>query len=84
MLWLVSPSAGWELIVCIARQVVAGQTAALALKKVKRGAVRKGMVLVDASLRPQARFRRSSWPSSTCFEQVHLREYRCVDSPKQL
>ena len=34
-------------------QVVAGQTAALALKKVKRGAVRKGMVLVDASLRPQ-------------------------------
>lgn len=36
-----------------ATQVVAGQTAALALKKVKRGAVRKGMVLVDASLRPQ-------------------------------
>lgn len=35
-------------------QVVAGQTAALALKKVKRSAVRKGMVLADASLQPQA------------------------------
>mmetsp|Transcript_23542 Transcript_23542/g.65268 ORF Transcript_23542/g.65268 Transcript_23542/m.65268 type:complete len:580 (+) Transcript_23542:416-2155(+) len=35
-------------------QVVAGQTAALALKKVKRSSVRKGMVLVDASLRPVA------------------------------
>ncbi len=32
---------------------MAGQTAALALKKVKRGAVRKGMVLVDASLHPK-------------------------------
>jgi GTPase len=35
-------------------QVVAGQTAALALKKVKRTAVRKGMVLVDEKLRPHA------------------------------
>ena len=35
-------------------QVVAGQTAALALKRVRRGAVRKGMVLVDASLQPVA------------------------------
>lgn len=35
-------------------QVVAGQTAALALKKVKRAAVRKGMVLVDERLHPKA------------------------------
>ena len=35
-------------------QVVAGQTAAIALKRVKRSAVRKGMVLADASLHPQA------------------------------
>jgi hypothetical protein len=35
-------------------QVVAGQTAALALKKVKRGQVRKGMVLVDEKVRPKA------------------------------
>ena len=35
-------------------RVVAGQTAALALKKVKRGAVRKGMVLADERLRPRS------------------------------
>ena len=35
-------------------QVVAGQTAAVALKKVKRGAVRKGMVLLDERLKPAA------------------------------
>ena len=35
-------------------QVVAGQTAALALKKVRRGAVRKGMVLVDVKNAPVA------------------------------
>lgn len=35
-------------------QVVAGQTAALALKKVKRNQVRKGMVLVDDRLKPAA------------------------------
>ncbi len=35
-------------------QVVAGQTAALALKKIKRSAVRKGMVLVDERLHPVA------------------------------
>jgi len=35
-------------------QVVAGQTAALALKKVKRNQVRKGMVLVDARAEPKA------------------------------
>ncbi|KAF6266501.1 hypothetical protein COO60DRAFT_1632621 [Scenedesmus sp. NREL 46B-D3] len=35
-------------------QVVAGQTAALALKKVKRAQVRKGMVLVDERLQPSA------------------------------
>jgi GTPase len=35
-------------------RVVAGQAAALALKKVKRGAVRKGMVLVSPQLSPQA------------------------------
>lgn len=35
-------------------QVVAGQTAALALKKVKRNQVRKGMVLVDERLHPRA------------------------------
>ncbi len=34
--------------------VVAGQTAALALKKVKRAAVRKGMVLVDEGRHPRA------------------------------
>lgn len=36
------------------RQVVAGQTAALALKRVKRSQVRKGMVLVDEKLKPKA------------------------------
>ncbi len=35
-------------------QAVAGQTAALALKKVKRSSVRKGMVLVDERVRPKA------------------------------
>lgn len=35
-------------------QVVAGQTAALALKKVRRSQVRKGMVLVDERLKPKA------------------------------
>lgn len=35
-------------------QVQAGQTAALALKKVKRTAVQKGMVLADSSLHPEA------------------------------
>lgn len=35
-------------------QVVAGQTAALALKKIKRSAVRKGMVLLDEGLHPKA------------------------------
>ncbi|CAL5222525.1 g4900 [Coccomyxa viridis] len=35
-------------------KVVAGQTAALALKKVKRSSLRKGMVLVDSSLHPKA------------------------------
>lgn len=35
-------------------KVVAGQTAALALKKVKRSQVRKGMALVEDSLRPKA------------------------------
>jgi hypothetical protein len=35
-------------------QVVAGQTAALALKKVKRSQVRKGMVLVDEGVKPKA------------------------------
>lgn len=35
-------------------QVVAGQTAALALKKIKRNQVRKGMVLVDERLKPRA------------------------------
>jgi GTPase len=34
--------------------VTAGQTAALALKKVKRSQVRKGMVLVDERLKPRA------------------------------
>lgn len=37
-------------------KVVAGQTAAIALKKVKRNQVRKGMVLVDERLNPK-----SSW-----------------------
>ncbi|KAK9908835.1 hypothetical protein WJX75_003542 [Coccomyxa subellipsoidea] len=35
-------------------KVVAGQTAALALKRVKRSSLRKGMVLVDPSLLPKA------------------------------
>lgn len=35
-------------------QVVAGQTAALALKKVRRSQVRKGMVLVDERVKPKA------------------------------
>ena len=37
-----------------ATRIVAGQAAALALKKVKRGAVRKGMVLVAPQLQPVA------------------------------
>lgn len=36
------------------QRVVAGQAGSLALKKVKRSAVRKGMVLLDASIRPGA------------------------------
>lgn len=36
------------------QQVVAGQTAALALKKIKRSQVRKGMVLADERLKPAA------------------------------
>ncbi|KAI0567536.1 GTP-binding protein [Gracilaria domingensis] len=36
------------------KRVVAGQAGSLALKKVKRSAVRKGMVLLDASVRPGA------------------------------
>mmetsp|Transcript_39503 Transcript_39503/g.87887 ORF Transcript_39503/g.87887 Transcript_39503/m.87887 type:complete len:658 (-) Transcript_39503:428-2401(-) len=36
------------------QQVVAGQTAALALKKIKRNQVRKGMVLVDERIKPKA------------------------------
>jgi len=35
-------------------RVIAGQTAALALKKVKRSQVRKGMVLVAEALKPEA------------------------------
>lgn len=35
-------------------QVVAGQTAAMALKKMKRNQVRKGMVLVDERMHPKA------------------------------
>ena len=35
-------------------KVIAGQTAALALKKVKRNQVRQGMVLVDAQVNPKA------------------------------
>ncbi len=35
-------------------QVTAGQTAALALKKVKRSGVRKGMVLADEARAPHA------------------------------
>lgn len=35
-------------------QVVAGQTAALALKRVKRSLVRKGMVLVAEAAQPKA------------------------------
>lgn len=36
------------------RRVVAGQAGSLALKKVKRSSVRKGMVLLDASIQPGA------------------------------
>jgi len=36
------------------KQVKAGQTAAIALKKVQRERLRKGMVLVDPSLKPKA------------------------------
>lgn len=36
------------------RRVVAGQAGSLALKKIKRSAVRKGMVLLDANVRPGA------------------------------
>lgn len=46
-------------------QVVAGQTAALALKKVKRAAVRKGMVLVDERLKPQASWEFNAGPPAT-------------------
>ena len=42
-------SSKWSLL-----QVVAGQTAALALKKVKRNLVRKGMVLVGEASKPEA------------------------------
>lgn len=34
------------------KRVVAGQAGSLALKKIKRSAVRKGMVLLDSSIRP--------------------------------
>eukprot|EP01119_Soliformovum_irregulare_P010658 TRINITY_DN2629_c0_g1_i2.p1 TRINITY_DN2629_c0_g1~~TRINITY_DN2629_c0_g1_i2.p1 ORF type:complete len:616 (+),score=190.10 TRINITY_DN2629_c0_g1_i2:176-2023(+) len=34
--------------------VKAGQTAAIALKKIKRSQLRKGMVIVDSSIKPQA------------------------------
>jgi len=36
------------------RSVRAGQSAAIALKKIRRSALRKGMVMVDASLKPQS------------------------------
>jgi len=36
------------------KTVKAGQTAAVALKKIKRSALRKGMVLVDQALKPKA------------------------------
>lgn len=36
------------------KSVKAGQTAAIALKKIKRQGLRKGMVLVDQSLKPRA------------------------------
>jgi GTPase len=36
------------------KQVKAGQTAAIALKKVQRAALRKGMVLVDQSVKPKS------------------------------
>ncbi len=36
------------------KRVVAGQAGSLALKKIKRSAVRKGMVLLDANIRPGA------------------------------
>jgi len=39
---------------CPVPQVVAGQTAALALKRIKRNQVRKGMVLADERLDPKA------------------------------
>ena len=39
---------------CWLSQAVAGQTAALALKRVKRSSVRKGMVLVDERVHPRA------------------------------
>eukprot|EP00741_Cyanophora_paradoxa_P012905 tig00020629_g12461.t1 len=35
-------------------RAVAGQTCSLALKKIKRGAIRKGMVMVDPALKPRA------------------------------
>ena len=44
---LLTPALNWL-------KVVAGQTAALALKKVKRNQVRKGMVLVDERAKPKA------------------------------
>jgi GTPase len=37
-----------------AKHIVAGQSAAFALKRIKRGAVRKGMVLVSPALSPHA------------------------------
>ncbi len=49
----------------VGTQVVAGQTAALALKKVKRAAVRKGMVLVDEKLKPQASWEFNAGPPAT-------------------
>lgn len=36
------------------KRAVAGQAASLALKKVKRAHVRKGMALLDAQLKPRA------------------------------
>ena len=57
---LTHPASKWVCKLTIALQsgcllqVVAGQTAALALKKVKRNLVRKGMVLVGEASKPEA------------------------------
>lgn len=46
---------GWQVLSGSGdEQVVAGQTAALALKRVKRSMVRKGMVLVAEAAQPRA------------------------------